>query len=74
MTELIATIEICADALYSGELTPPSFSRAVFVALMQMASSSVEFSFNNIMHRQIDGVTLGSPLGSSLANIFVGYY
>ena len=37
---------------------------------MQTATFSVEFSFNNIMHRQIDGVAMGSPL----ANIFVGYY
>ena len=41
---------------------------------MQTATSSVEFSFNNILHRQIDGVAMGSPLGPSLANIFVGYY
>ena len=60
----------CADALHNGELTPPPFPGAVFVELMQTATSSVEFSFNNIMHRQIDGVAMGS----SLANIFVGYY
>ena len=71
---LAETIEICANALYDGELTPPPFPRAVFVELMQTATSSVEFSFNNIMHRQIDGVAMGSPLGPSLANIFVGYY
>ena len=71
---LAETIEICANALYDGELTPPPFSRAVFVELMQTATSSVEFSFNNIMHRQIDGVAMGSPLGPSLANIFVGYH
>ena len=33
-----------------------------------------EFSFNDIMHCQIDVVAMGSPLGPSLANIFVGYY
>ena len=69
-----STIEIFANALYDGELTPPLFPCAVFVELMQTATSSVEFSFNNIMHRQIDGVAMGSPLGPSLANIFVGYY
>ena len=65
---------MCADALYDGVLTPPPFPRAVFVELMQTATFSVEFSFNNIMHRQIDGVAMGSPLCSSLANIFVEYY
>ena len=53
---LTETIEICADALYNGELTPPHFPRAIFDELMQTATSSVEFGFNNIMHRQIDGV------------------
>ena len=67
---LAETIEICADALYNGELTQSPFSRAVFVELMQTATSSVEFSFNNIMHQQIDGVAMGSPL----ANIFVEYH
>ena len=41
---------------------------------MQTATFSVEFSFNNVMHRQVDGVAMDSPLGPSLANIFVGYY
>ena len=26
------------------------------------------------MYRQIDGVAMGSPLGPTLANIFVGFY
>ena len=41
---------------------------------MKIASTSVEFSFNNIMYRQIDGIAVGSPLGLALANVFVGYY
>jgi len=40
---------------------------------MQLATSFVEFSFNNNMYRQIDGFAMGSPLGPALANIFVGY-
>ena len=41
---------------------------------MKTATTSVEFSFNNIIYRQIDGVAMGSPLGLALANILVGYY
>ena len=39
-----------------------------------MATFSVEFSFNDIMNRQIDGVAMGSLRGPALDNIFFGYY
>ena len=67
---LAETIEISADSLYNDELTSPSFLHAIFVELIQTAASSIKFSFDDIMHRKIDGVTMGSPLGPSLANIF----
>ena len=35
---------------------------------------SVEFCFDNIMYRQIDGVSMWFPLGPALANIFVGFH
>ena len=41
---------------------------------MKTATTSVEFSFNNIIYSQIDGVAMGRSLGPTLANIFVGYY
>jgi len=69
---LAETIQICADALYNNNVLPqPSLPRDIFIELMHLATSSVEFSFNNNMYRQIDGVAMGSPLGSALANIFV---
>ena len=68
------TIKICAEALYDKNLPTPIIPKHVFVELMEIATTSVEFSFNNVMYKQIDGVAMGSPLGPALANIFVGFY
>ena len=59
--------------VYESNLTPPIMEKDVFTELVSIATTSVEFSFNNKMYKQIDGVAMGSPLGSTLANIFVGY-
>jgi len=71
---LAESIQICADALYNNNVLPkPPFPRDIFVQSMQLATSSVEFSFNNNTYLQADGVAVGSPLGLALANIFVGH-
>ena len=63
---LAETIEICSQALYNGDLPEPIIPKQLFTDLMKIATSSVEFSFNNCMYRQIDGVAMGSPLGPAL--------
>ena len=39
----------------------------------EMVHMAVDFSFDGKMYIQIDGVAVGLPLSSILANIFVGY-
>ena len=68
------TIKICSEALYDQSNSRPVIPKDVFVELMKSATFSVEFSFNNTMYEQTDGVAMGSQLGPTLANIFVGYY
>ena len=67
------TIQICADSLYNSNLTPPIMDKDVFIELMNIATTSVEFIFNNKVYKQIDGVAMGSLPGPALAKIFVGY-
>ncbi len=67
-------INIRADALYQSELERPSFPEQVFIEVMKSAISSVEFSFNNEMYLQKDGVAMGSPLPPALANIIIGVH
>ena len=68
------TNKICLDAPYDNSDSQPVIPKNVFVALTKNATSSVEFSFNNIMYKQTDEATMGLPLGPVLASIFVGYY
>ncbi len=67
------TIGICASTLYRGGLLNPPFPEEVFVEMIKSATRSVEFSCNNEMYQQRDGVSMGSPLGMSLPNTFVGF-
>ena len=71
---LVKTIEIYTETLYDSHLPTPVIPKHVFIELMKTATTSVEFSFNNIIYRQIVGVAMGSPHGSALPNIFIGYY
>ena len=59
---LAETIEICTKTLYDGHLPTPVIPKHVFIELMKTATTSVEFSFNNIMYRQIDELLWAVPL------------
>ena len=46
----------------------------MFEELLKLSCTSVEFSFNNQIYKQIDGISIGSPLGPIIYNIFVVVY
>ena len=41
--------------------------------LLELATLDNHFLFNNEIYKQIDGVAMGSPLGPTLANVFMSH-
>ena len=68
------SIQICVKELFNHGLAPIHLNSKVFEELLTIACSGVEFSFNDVMFKQIDGISMGSPLGPIIANIFVGFH
>ena len=52
-------------------LTVHGLKKNEFKDLLSLATKEANFIFNNIFYKQIDGVAMESPLGLSLANIFL---
>ena len=44
-----------------------------FRALLSLACKNTHFLFNKVLYKQIDGVSMGSPLGPTLANFFLTF-
>ena len=56
------TINICTEALYNSEDTPPPpLRKESFIKLIRKVTTGVEFSFDGTMYRQVDGISMGSP-------------
>ena len=64
------TISICIDQLFctGNNIEIP---KKDFKDLLNIATKESLFLFNNEYYKQIDGVSMGSPLGPTLANIFM---
>ena len=69
------TIEICVNKLYKRRnMKIKELSRDQFKNLLELATKESLFLFDGICYQQIDGVAMGSPLGPTLANIFLCHY
>ena len=68
------TINICADIVYHRKKKVKGLLKRHFKELLTHATKSSCFLFNGNYYSQIDGVAMGSPLGPTLANLFLAYH
>ena len=68
------TIDISVKKLFGRKKKYNGFSRENFKKLLSFAVKNSFFLFNGTYYEQVDGVAMGSPLGPTLANIFLCYW
>ena len=68
-------VDLCVDLLFEDCDTfvfkDCKFNRDQFRKLLNFAVKDNHFVFNGQLYDQIDGVAMASPLGPSMANIFM---
>ena len=62
------------NQLFKNTDTVEGFTKSELKQLPCLATKESYFIFNTLLHKQIDGVTMGSPLGSYLANALLSDY
>lgn len=69
------TIEIILSKLFPDSSDEyHGFSRNDFQTLLKLAVEDSYFLFNSKLYKQIDGMSMGNPLGPLFANIFLSHF
>ena len=68
------TIKNCVNHLFSNNFHSSKLIRKDLYELLKLATTESSFIFDNKLYKQIDGVAMGSPLGTTLANAFLCHY
>ena len=68
------TIEICTNELFKESETVEGLSKTEFKELLSLATKDSHFIFDGTLYKQIDGVAMGFPLPTTLANVFLVYH
>lgn len=68
------TIDICVNSLFENTDKVNGLSKEDVYNLLNLATKESFFMFDQNYYKQIDGVAMGSPLGPTLANIFLCYH
>ena len=68
------TINICTESIFNESDAVEGLNKSEFKELFSLANKESYFIFNELLYKQIDGVAMGSPLGTTLANAFHCFY
>ena len=68
------TIEPCANELYKSSQTVSGLNKQQVLEMPSLITKENVILFDQKYYSQIDGLSMGSPLGPTLANIFLCYH
>ena len=63
----------CVSELHNKNLYNRKLNKSDLLKLLKTATTEFYFIFDFLLYKQIEGVTMGSPLGPTLANTFLCY-
>ena len=67
-------INICTNTTYSEQDVIEDINKEEFRNLLSLPTKKSYFIFNEVLYKQEDRVVIGSPLGPTLANVFLCFY
>ena len=67
-------INICTNTAYSEQDVIEDINKEEFRNLLSLPTKKSDFIFNEVLYIQEDRVVMGSPLGPTLANVFLCFY
>ena len=67
-------INICTESIYDQNDSAEGLNKSEFKELLSLATNESYFIFDKILFKHIDGVAMGSRLGTTLANAFLWFY
>ena len=68
------TIELCVRKTFKRKKKFQGLTKIEFKTLLEFATKDALILFNGKYYEQIDGVSMGSPLGPTLANVFLCHW
>ena len=71
---IASTINIILNAVYEHPtIPPPNIQKQVLEQLLHICTSETPFKHNGQVYKQINGVSMGSPLGPTFADFYMSY-